>query len=245
MCRTPSPSVGSRSSARVPPLRASVHRHPRSAQPSIEEESLVIRPVDLAGPVDGPDELRVDVTREVPQGIGARLRQVQLRGSRDRADPLAQLHRDRRRRDHVGIPADPAIHRPVGCLRLIEQRGPDHRRLRIPVRPDALGEPHGDIHADRPRRVEINHGSLTLEIHHRQQELIARSAVYERRQGMLFVVHAIERRAVGSTHPQERPPLVDDQVLRRLRGVHDRRQRGHRQLIEPHLPGSGLDRRRC
>ena len=55
--------------AAAPGIRA--HRHPGLAQPSIEEEPLVLGWIGLSGPIHGLDERRVDVPREVPQGVAA------------------------------------------------------------------------------------------------------------------------------------------------------------------------------
>jgi hypothetical protein len=199
MCRTPSPTDGP-------------HRHPGLAQPAIEEESLVLVALGRSSLVLRLDECRVDVPREVPQGVAAGLRHVERRWAGYRPSPMADLHRNERGGDHVGEPADPALGQAVGRLGLVQQRGRDPRGLRIPLRPDALRESHANPDLHRPRRVEVDHRRLPFEEHHRQSKLIAGTTVHERWKRVLLVVHAVEYRTIRGVHPQKRSPLVDDQV---------------------------------
>ena len=73
-------------------------------------------------------------------------------------------------------------------------------------------KPHADADVLLFLRVEVDDRRFTLQEHERQPELVAAATVDEWRQSVLFVVHAVERSAVGTAHAQKGSPLVDDKV---------------------------------
>ena len=105
---------------------------------------------------------------------------------------------------------------PLGLLSLLDERWLDTRGLGIPLRPDAPGKPHAEPDRLGPLGVEVDDRSLALEKDERQPELVATAGVDECGQRVLLVIHPVERRAVGAAHPEERAPLVDDEVGRRV-----------------------------